>query len=64
MNMLFGLLQPDEGEIWIGGQKVDFDRLWTPSIWASGWSTRHRKLVSAHSVIENIILGHPRAGRS
>ena len=24
---------------------------------------QHRKLVSAHTVIENIILGHPRAGR-
>ncbi len=59
MNILFGLLQPDEGQLYFRGQRVHFrsphDAL------AMGISMVHqtRKLVSAHSVLENILLGHP-----
>jgi simple sugar transport system ATP-binding protein len=62
MNILFGLLQPDEGEIYIRGQRV---RLRSPLDAISlgiGMVHQHRKLVPAHTVIENIILGHPNAG--
>jgi ABC-type uncharacterized transport system ATPase subunit len=63
MNILFGLLQPDEGEIYIGGQKVTFRSPLDAIDLGIGMVHQHRKLVSAHTVIENVLLGHPRAGR-
>jgi len=63
MNILFGLLQPDEGAIYIGGQRVNFRSPLDAIDLGIGMVHQHRKLVSAHTVIENIILGHPRAGR-
>jgi simple sugar transport system ATP-binding protein len=63
MNVLFGLLQPDEGEILVAGTPVRFRSPLDAIDVGIGMVHQHRKLVSAHSVIENIILGHPRAGR-
>ena len=63
MNILFGLWQPDEGEIYIGGERVKFASPLDAIDLGIGMVHQHRKLVSAHTVIENIILGHPRAGR-
>ncbi len=63
MNILFGLLQPDEGEIYIGGKRVKFRSPLDAIDLGIGMVHQHRKLVSAHTVIENIILGHPKAGR-
>jgi len=63
MNILFGLLQPDEGEIYIGGKEVKFRSPLDAIDLKIGMVHQHRKLVSAHTVIENIILGHPRAGK-
>ncbi len=63
MNILFGLLRPDEGEIYIGGKRVRFRSPLDAIDLRIGMVHQHRKLVSAHTVIENIILGHPRAGR-
>jgi simple sugar transport system ATP-binding protein len=63
MNILFGLLQPDEGGIYIGDKKVAFRSPLDAIDLGIGMVHQHRKLVSAHTVIENIILGHPRAGR-
>ncbi len=63
MNILFGLLQPDEGEIYIRGEKVKFRSPLDAINMGIGMVHQHRKLVSAHSAIENIILGHPRAGK-
>jgi len=63
MNILFGLLQPDKGEIYIGGKRVNFRSPLDAIDLGIGMVHQHRKLVSAHTVIENIILGHPRAGR-
>lgn len=62
MNILFGLLQPDEGELYIRGKKVEFRSPLDAIELGIGMVHQHRKLVSAHTVIENIILGHPRAG--
>ncbi len=61
MNILFGLLQPDEGEIFIGGKQVKFRSPLDAIEMGIGMVHQDRKLVSAHTVIENIILGHPRA---
>jgi simple sugar transport system ATP-binding protein len=63
MNILFGLLQPDEGEIYVGGTQVRFRSPLDAIDVGIGMVHQHRKLVPAHTVIENIILGHPRAGR-
>jgi ABC-type uncharacterized transport system ATPase subunit len=62
MSILFGLLQPDEGEIYIGGKRVRFRSPEDAIELGIGMVHQHRKLVSAHTVIENIILGHPKAG--
>jgi ABC-type uncharacterized transport system ATPase subunit len=63
MNILFGLLQPDEGEIYIGGKRVTFRSPLDAIDLGIGMVHQHRKLVPAHTAIENIILGHPKAGR-
>jgi simple sugar transport system ATP-binding protein len=62
MKVLFGLLQPDAGEIYVGGQKVQFRSPLDAIDLGIGMVHQHRKLVAAHTVIENIILGHPHAG--
>jgi ABC-type uncharacterized transport system ATPase subunit len=62
MNILFGLLQPDEGHILIGGQRTRFRSPLDAIDLGIGMVHQTRKLVSAHTVIENILLGHPRAG--
>ncbi len=61
MNILFGLLQPDEGEIYIGGKRATFRSPLDAIDRGIGMVHQNRKLVSAHTVIENIILGHPHA---
>ena len=63
MNILFGLLQPDEGEIYIRGRRVHFRSPLDAIDLGIGMVHQHRKLIPAHTVIENILLGHPRAGR-
>ncbi len=63
MKILFGQYQPDEGEIFLGGQKVKFNSPLDAIDRGIGMVHQHRKLIPAHTVIENIILGHPRAGK-
>ncbi|NPA91950.1 MAG: ABC transporter ATP-binding protein [Chloroflexi bacterium] len=63
MSILFGMLQPDEGEIYVYGKKVTFRSPLDAINMGIGMVHQHRKLVSAHTVLENIILGHPRAGK-
>jgi ABC-type uncharacterized transport system ATPase subunit len=63
MNILFGLYQPDEGEIFIGGEKVTFKSPLDAIHLGIGMVHQNRMLVPAHTVIENIILGHPKAGK-
>jgi simple sugar transport system ATP-binding protein len=63
MNILFGLYQPDEGEVYIGGQGVEFRSPLDAIDLGIGMVHQNRKLVAAHTVIENIILGHPGAGK-
>jgi len=63
MKILFGLLQPDEGEIYVHGEKVTFRSPLDAIHLGIGMVHQNRKLIPAHAVIENIILGHPKAGR-
>jgi simple sugar transport system ATP-binding protein len=62
MKILFGQYQPDEGQIYIAGQPVDFRSPLDAIELGIGMVHQHRKLIPAHSAIENIILGHPHAG--
>jgi ABC-type uncharacterized transport system ATPase subunit len=62
MNILFGLYQPDEGEIYVRGQQVKFRSPLDAIDLGIGMVHQNRKLVAAHTVLENIILGHPGAG--
>lgn len=63
MNILYGLLQPDSGEIRIFGQGV---RLHTPQDamrHSIGMVHQHFMLVDSYSVAENVVLGQePRRG--
>jgi ABC-type uncharacterized transport system ATPase subunit len=63
MKILFGEYQPDEGGIYIAGEPVNFRSCLDAIDLGIGMVHQHRKLVPAHSVMENIILGHPRAGK-
>jgi simple sugar transport system ATP-binding protein len=63
MKILFGHYQPDEGEIFLGGKRVKFRSPLDAIEQGIGMVHQHRKLVPAHTVLENIILGHPRAGK-
>ncbi|SKB51997.1 simple sugar transport system ATP-binding protein [Lachnospiraceae bacterium] len=57
MSMLFGMYEPDEGEIWVRGKKEDIK---SPSYATSlniGMVHQHFKLVSNYTIAENIILG-------
>lgn len=63
MKILFGQYQPDEGEIYLHGRQVQFNSPIDALEHGIGMVHQHRKLVPAHTVLENIILGHPRSGR-
>lgn len=63
MKILFGQYQPDEGEIYLCGRQVKFRSPLDAIEMGIGMVHQHRKLVPAHTVMENIILGHPRAGK-
>lgn len=63
MKILYGMLQPDEGEIYVRGQRVKFHSPQDAIALGIGMVHQNRKLVAAHTVLENIILGHPRAGK-
>lgn len=61
MNILTGLYRPDEGEIWIKGQKVVFRSPKDAIAAGIGMVHQHFRLVQPFSVAENLILGSPRA---
>lgn len=63
MNVLFGLYQPEEGEIYINEEKVIIDGPNKAIKLGIGMVHQHFKLVQPFTVTENIILGsEPRKG--
>jgi ABC-type uncharacterized transport system ATPase subunit len=65
MNILFGLYQPEEGEIFVNGQKVIMDGPNKAIQLGIGMVHQHFKLVQPFSVTENIVLGNePKKGLS
>lgn len=57
MRILFGLYQPDEGEIWIRGQKATVKSPRDAIHFGLGMVHQHFMLIPAFTVTENIILG-------
>jgi len=60
MNILFGLVHPDEGTLFLRGHEVEFRSPHDALAHGIGMVHQTRRLVSAHTVLENIVLGHPR----
>ena len=62
MNILSGLYQPDSGEIWVKGERVDI-RSTRDAIRAGiGMVHQHFSLVDVFSVSENVMIGLDRPG--
>uniref|UniRef100_A0A7C4TXV6 ABC transporter ATP-binding protein n=1 Tax=Caldisericum exile TaxID=693075 RepID=A0A7C4TXV6_9BACT len=57
MNIIYGIYQPDSGEIYINGEKVFIDSPKTAMKYGIGMVHQHFMLVRNHSVAENIALG-------
>src|SRR5207249_7591996 len=60
MNVLYGLLQPDEGEILIDGKTVRFDSPRDAIAAGIGMVHQHFMLVPVFTVAENVTLGMER----
>jgi simple sugar transport system ATP-binding protein len=58
MSVLFGLYQPEAGEIWIKGKKVNIRTPNDANEMGIGMVHQHFKLVHNFTVLESIILGH------
>ena len=57
MSMLFGMYEPDEGEIYIRGDKVNISSPNHATKLNIGMVHQHFKLVSNYTIAENIIMG-------
>lgn len=57
MNVLYGILRPDEGQIYIGDEKIDVGSPREAINLGIGMVHQHFKLVEPHTVLENILLG-------
>ncbi|WP_139489064.1 ABC transporter ATP-binding protein [Brevibacillus dissolubilis] len=65
MNVLFGLYQPEEGDILINGQKVNITSPNVANELGIGMVHQHFMLVEPFTVTENIVLGkEPKKGMS
>ena len=57
MNILYGLLQPDEGRIAINGEEIDLKSPQDAILRGVGMVHQHFKLVPVLTVTENVVLG-------
>ncbi|MFE2046534.1 ABC transporter ATP-binding protein, partial [Streptomyces sp. NPDC059477] len=62
MNMLFGLLRPDAGQILIDGEPVDITGPDDATVRGIGMVHQHFKLVPNFTVAENVTLGYESLG--
>ncbi len=58
MSILFGLYTPDEGEIFVKGQKVNIKNPNEATALGIGMVHQHFKLVGCYTALQNIILGY------
>ena len=59
MNVLYGLHEADEGEVWLRGKRVSFRTAADAINHGLGMVHQHFMLVKPFTVIENIVLGQP-----
>lgn len=59
MNILYGIYQPDEGEIFVRGSQVEIRSPREAIQLGIGMIHQHFRLVTTHTVAENIVLGLP-----
>ena len=57
MNILYGLYNPDEGEIFLNGKKVEFSSAKDAIGSGIGMVHQHFMLIPVMTVAENIVLG-------
>jgi ABC-type uncharacterized transport system ATPase subunit len=57
MNILYGLYQPDEGEVYINGKPVQLKSPRESMHMGIGMIHQHFMLIQKHTVLDNIILG-------
>ncbi|GHV44011.1 heme ABC transporter ATP-binding protein [Spirochaetia bacterium] len=57
MSMLFGMYEPDEGEIFVRGKKVSLSSSNAAAALNIGMVHQHFKLISNYTIAENIVLG-------
>jgi ABC-type uncharacterized transport system ATPase subunit len=63
MNILYGLYKPDEGEIYLNGQRVEIDSPHKAIEFGIGMVHQHFMLIPVMTVAENIVLAsEPRTG--
>ena len=58
MSILFGMYEPDKGEIFVKGQKVQIKNPNDATKYGIGMVHQHFKLVECYTGLQNIILGH------
>lgn len=61
MNILYGIYQPDAGEIRVNGQRIFIDSPKASIDHGIGMVHQHFMLIQNHTVLENIALGYSRA---
>lgn len=57
MSILFGMYEPDQGEIWLRGEKVEINSPNQATELSIGMVHQHFKLVENFTITENIVLG-------
>ncbi|MBN1332562.1 MAG: ABC transporter ATP-binding protein, partial [Synergistales bacterium] len=57
MKILYGMYQPDEGEIFISGRQVSIRSPHDAMSYGIGMIHQHFMLIPVHTVVENIVLG-------
>ena len=63
MNILYGIYQPDAGEIRVNGHRITIDSPKASIDHGIGMVHQHFMLIQNHTVIENIALGYAHAPR-
>lgn len=64
MNIVYGLLSPDKGEILVDGKEIKIDSPLDALAAGIGMVHQHFMLIPVFTVAENIVLGHEKTNRA